>query len=197
MPDVLTMTRGGSAARGGGKPLVVSPGDVRNYAARVESEVASLEADILAWGIRKWGPQGFASSVSFQQLDEFKRDKNFWNQFRRFRARWDELRDDIVNGVAWIASPGTSGRWDEVREYETEEIGWRQQFSFLSIPKVPEGPPGPPGYQPPPGAPPAYPGYGGLPSAPPPVAPRKPQASGPSGIAIVVLAALGFLLLRR
>ncbi len=197
MPDILTATRGAvGATRGGGKPIVVTPGDVRDLAANVEKWVASLESQIMAWGVRKWGPQGFAASVSFQQLDEFKRDKNFWNQFRRFRARWDDLRGDIA-GVAWIASPGTSATWDEVREYEFEEIEWRKQFAAISEPKVPEGPPGPPGYQPPPGAPPAYPGYGGTPSAPPPVAPRKPQASGPSGIAIAVLAALGFLLLRR
>lgn len=98
--------------------------EVKTYAGRVDAQVDSIDADVLRYAIKKWGPSGFAASYTLQQQDNFLRDKSSWEDWKRWRDLWKAKKADVDD--SWY---GSDDRYTEVEKFDLESKAWRKVWN--------------------------------------------------------------------
>ncbi len=104
---------------------------VRVYAARVDVQVSGLQSDWRAYLVKKWGPDGLASSVTKERLGDFQNDKAFNAAWQKWRAGWEEFYFDIKDTWYYVRS---ADKYREVELWDKDLAAWREKFKSRMIP---------------------------------------------------------------
>lgn len=100
--------------------------EVKTYAERVDAQVNSIDADVLRFAKKKWGPDGFAASYTAAQRESFLRDKSSWEGWKRWRDLWKAKKADIDS--SWY---GSDDRYAEIEKFDVEAKAWRKKWNDL------------------------------------------------------------------
>ncbi len=104
--------------------------DVREYAKKVDAQVNSLERDIMAYIITKWGPNGLSATVTADKLEDKKADYVFYHDWSDFRDSWKAMKQDIDDSYFIVLS---ANKYREVEKYDVDVKAWREKFAEKGI----------------------------------------------------------------
>ncbi len=98
------------------------------------AEVSAIDAMFVADAKKKYGPHGFAASVTTAQLGVFREDKKFYAAWRSWRSRWETFAKratlTLAEGV-FVDAVGSIGdtfrrQQAQCERYEEDMKDWRR-----------------------------------------------------------------------
>ena len=100
--------------------------EVKTYANRVDAQVNAIHDDVFRQAKLKWGPDGFAATVTSKQIGNFTRDKSSWEDWKRWRDLWKAKKADVDD--SWF---GSDDRYTEIEKFDVEAKAWRKKWDDL------------------------------------------------------------------
>lgn len=109
---------------GGDDRIGFSPFETPQRRDALNISIKEVENKVLKSAVQKYGPEGFASSVTKAQLTAFQADKKLYNSFRSWKDNWEVISD------AWDFR--YTGE-DVVTKYEKELVEWKDRFAKAGL----------------------------------------------------------------
>lgn len=103
---------------------------VRNYSARVDIQVDSLNADWKRHIVKRWGPEGLASTITADKLNAFRDDKAFNAAWLKWRLGWETFYSEIKDTWYYVRS---ADKYREIEQWDLELQGWRKKFEARKV----------------------------------------------------------------